>query len=575
MNSMKTFLPFCLSFTVAMAQPYGQTEYSTNSNLTSAKRTIINGVGNDGFVMAGINGTNIHIDKTLSGGAIPGATGSNHFMTDYTVVQNGNCSTINGTPVNPMTGVGITEVVALPNYAYYYAMASVYSEGVFVTFLQQDGVVSGTFTFEFPAPAIVLNRPSIYQDISTGNIYVCGRYDWDMYVIKINQTGSYIWSGFYNASSTGFLEPRDIIFNSNTNEVVIVGHMEPAVIYGTTSDAFFMTLDPANGNVNNFKNYTSTPCNWFNSVKRSYAGINGGSGYVVGGFTDYFFNSGQALMMKLDNAGNIVWNTLITSGASNVFAGQIVDVVERQSTSGQWEYFGLATTTNNNYLPGGQYTDFTVFKLDANGNPAGGNNEYHYASSPAAQFMPCNLSFKNSGGSDIGLHVMATETGVGPYLVESYFNGVTGCLNDDLTTIAATEAGPNMYSMSATKFGTLPPCNKISVSQTPAGATVSQVCTAASVPGGSNARSGGVTGINEEIKTEELLVYPNPGNGNFNLDLPYPGKITVVNLLGEQIFEDNLAAGKHQLHLENCKSGVYIVKISGNDQSRQVQIIKQ
>lgn len=566
MKKLVVLIPFALSSLWLFAQPYGQIQYPSGSTMTSGYQTGIN-PANRGFIMAGLlGGAFFHIDKTRTGGSMPSFNSTLSYERDYFVAENGTCSSSPLTSITLLGGVCAKDIVPVNGGTY--AVAGAYSEGCFISFLFPDGTVSNTVTFPFPATAVTANRPTIVQNPSTLDIYMCGSYNADMYVIKLSSAGTVTWSSFYNAGNAILMEPRDMIISSHNGQIIIVGHMSPDFLtYGSASDAFFMALNPSTGGVVTFRNYTSTPCNWFNSVKNANCPLAGGVGYVVGGFTDYTLGTGPSLMMKLSTTGTILWNTLISPGSPGVVAFEITGVVERVKPSGQYEYYGVAES--NDFVSG--YPEITVYKLDALGNPAGGINEYHYVSSSACQPTPINLTFQNAGPStDVGLHVLADDNVSGHYLLESYFNGVTGCVNDNFTTIQMTEPGPNMVVMPVSQFGSLTICNKLNITQVVAGTTPNILCSSMSVTGGSNARL--MTA--EENSVTGSRIYPNPGNGLYTLETVRPAQITILNVMGETVQEMSVNSGRNTIDLFKEENGVYLVKVFDGEETKIIRVVK-
>lgn len=77
------------------------------------------------------------------------------------------------------------------------------------------------------------------------------------------------------------------------------------------------------------------------------------------------------------------------------------------------------------------------------------------------------------------------------------------------------------------------------------------------------------------MSTIEMLVYPNPSNGEFTVETVLPARIIIYNALGEIVKDEMLNSGKHIVSLENQSSGVYLLKaIAGNGQ-KLIRISKQ
>jgi hypothetical protein len=72
-----------------------------------------------------------------------------------------------------------------------------------------------------------------------------------------------------------------------------------------------------------------------------------------------------------------------------------------------------------------------------------------------------------------------------------------------------------------------------------------------------------------------FLVYPNPSNGLFNVQLESASTIEVTDVLGRVILTDNVNAGTYQLNLGTNVNGVYFVKSIVNGKTKTVKIIKE
>jgi hypothetical protein len=89
---------------------------------------------------------------------------------------------------------------------------------------------------------------------------------------------------------------------------------------------------------------------------------------------------------------------------------------------------------------------------------------------------------------------------------------------------------------------------------------------------------------NEEQETRNVLIYPNPTKGTFNISFsltkPSPVKINIYNQQGQVVYTkvfESLAQGKQNLNIknQNLQSGIYIVKLSSNQQLQTTSFIKE
>jgi len=86
------------------------------------------------------------------------------------------------------------------------------------------------------------------------------------------------------------------------------------------------------------------------------------------------------------------------------------------------------------------------------------------------------------------------------------------------------------------------------------------------------------SGINENTSYQNILLFPNPSNGNFNLILSENvSLITVYNSSGQKVKEiANLKEGKHDINLSELPNGVYFVKIQDDSNciNQKILIVK-
>ncbi|MBI3133730.1 MAG: T9SS type A sorting domain-containing protein [Bacteroidetes bacterium] len=81
-------------------------------------------------------------------------------------------------------------------------------------------------------------------------------------------------------------------------------------------------------------------------------------------------------------------------------------------------------------------------------------------------------------------------------------------------------------------------------------------------------------GINEN-QGIGVRVYPNPGNGNYLIDLSAGAHVVVTNAAGQTILERNFAAGTSSLSIEDCADGIYFMTIQTNTFTQTQKLIKR
>lgn len=68
------------------------------------------------------------------------------------------------------------------------------------------------------------------------------------------------------------------------------------------------------------------------------------------------------------------------------------------------------------------------------------------------------------------------------------------------------------------------------------------------------------TGVIHHSDPESMKVYPNPSTGLFSIALKEAAVVQVVDVLGRIVLNKPFSAGVHQLDLQSCPDGVYVVR---------------
>lgn len=92
-----------------------------------------------------------------------------------------------------------------------------------------------------------------------------------------------------------------------------------------------------------------------------------------------------------------------------------------------------------------------------------------------------------------------------------------------------------------------------------------------------NVYRGVVAGIDEKKTTSEINVFPNPSNGIFNVKFSKEmnATIEVYNLLGETVLVSKTQNAISQIDLSQQPKGVYIIKVTTDQESFNQRLIKQ
>lgn len=76
-------------------------------------------------------------------------------------------------------------------------------------------------------------------------------------------------------------------------------------------------------------------------------------------------------------------------------------------------------------------------------------------------------------------------------------------------------------------------------------------------------RYNSATGINKMEKINDVLVYPNPSNGMFNVEVEdfINTSIVIFNSLGEKITEEKLNSNSTSINISSCSKGIYFYQL--------------
>ncbi len=84
-----------------------------------------------------------------------------------------------------------------------------------------------------------------------------------------------------------------------------------------------------------------------------------------------------------------------------------------------------------------------------------------------------------------------------------------------------------------------------------------------------------LNGVKGNLLTSQIKVFPNPSNGQFNIDLPKgkPYELEVTDLTGKILMKQTGKSGNNQLNLKKMSKGIYLLKVSGQNDSAVRKLI--
>lgn len=81
---------------------------------------------------------------------------------------------------------------------------------------------------------------------------------------------------------------------------------------------------------------------------------------------------------------------------------------------------------------------------------------------------------------------------------------------------------------------------------------------------------------NENLKTTEVKIFPNPLKGNYlNVDTTETLNVKIYDILGKQVLESSVSSNTKRLNLETLKTGIYIVRLISENGQVTKKLIKQ
>lgn len=83
------------------------------------------------------------------------------------------------------------------------------------------------------------------------------------------------------------------------------------------------------------------------------------------------------------------------------------------------------------------------------------------------------------------------------------------------------------------------------------------------------------TGIKTTTMEKAVVIYPNPNNGQFTVQMEIDGELAIYNTVGQLIFNNKVERGKNLIDLTEQSSGIYMVQVKQQDSVKTIKIMKQ
>lgn len=584
---------------------------NTSAQLSSGRITTLTTNSNDGFILAGYvpsllsAGANIFVDKTNDAGLIAGPWS---FQRNYALSNGGTNCNAQLLPELDCFGVSIieTNVLSLPPAipsTIWYAMTSCFANGVLFAGLNSSGGISTSNFYSLPNGATHPTKALIAESLINKNTYyICGSYYNNfrqyLYAMRVDAQGNVIWGQEYDLGASTDINPKAIVeapsaFSGGQPVLVVVGIVDSN--QGLGDDAFYMTIDDGSmGAIVTFDVFYAPGSN-SNEEFHSIDIASHGGGYIVGGYSDGNLVGGRAWMVLIDPSNPTVpiWNT-VAEPHSDFRAGAVVGVFERYSNAyNSEEYYGTLASVDG----------IMVIKLDANGlpfsQPGNLSNEFTYQGVTGnVVTTPMSITYSDVNGSNRqGFQIFGNDFPIGPstteyYMTRACFNGVAGTVlcNQNYTVIANSSSGPSStYNLIPNANQGLHQCNSYVLTTLQINSSVTQACSATSIPAaGNNNKPSSMEQINSILELDAdaqfVQLIPNPSFGDVTLKVGinstddfeieiYDYQGNIVKFVDKMTIETNNGIIKLTSENFSVRTGIYLVRLTVGKKSYNHKLI--
>ncbi|MHB1278737.1 MAG: SBBP repeat-containing protein [Bacteroidia bacterium] len=439
--------------------------------------------------------------------------------------------------------------------------------------------INGSFVWaKLAANGSAISVSGICLDL-VGNISIVGQYSgtgtfgtsipithissgsYDVYVARYNSTGDIIWAE--SLGGTG-IDYAGGISRDNNGSLFLTGDFHISSFPYSSSKIFIAKYDSMGNNswlkteVNNGNSHFG------NSIKTD----SGGNSYITGDFFNTIkFTTSDSIeagniesnifIAKFDASGNFLWGQK-AGGGSGYCVSKAIDI----------------DAAGNSYITGSYHGTISFGSLNITGTSGLGYDVCIAKCDTGGNFVWVNKSIGKGNSSNISLDNFGNVFVSGNFVQPIQF-GLSSLTSAGNSDIFITELNPSGNFIWATSCGGLQ--NDFISRATKAtsngfylaGYFVDTIYfgTSFSLPNNNNVKSdifiaklNTPTGIEEQIKNDNVVIYPNPTSGLFTISLPIDNaEIRVMNVHGQQILKAQTTEKTTHLQLNN--NGVYFVYV--------------
>jgi len=359
----------------------------------------------------------------------------------------------------------------------------------------------------------------------------------DIFVFKMDCSGNFIWAKSFSGT---LYDNGNGIINDASGNVYITGSFQDTIDFdpgaGTSfftstgcTDVFVQKMDSA-GNLLWVKTFDGADCQEASSISMDEAG----NIYTTGGFqgtVDFDPEAGTHMLVsagnddifiqKMDSAGNFLWAKSFGSTSNDRGFSINSDAYGNLYTTGCFsEYIDFSYGTDTAILTSAGSFDVFVLKMDSSGN-------FLWAESFGGT--------SNDYGNSIHVDSSGNVYTIGHFMETADFNPGTG------TTVLSSQGDADFF------------VHKMSQS------TSSE-------------------SIFENDFGNTFIVYPNPTNGNFSIDLGNVYQNTTISIFdidGKLIKKMSFQQTQIANMSVAAPAGVYLVKVSSGDKKATFTLVKE